>query len=119
MAIYLGNNKVSMKSGYVAKSGMKDFFEAGGNCNNSSVTDFTGILRYDDTSNLTTFENFFKNDAQLIKVPPIDTSKGAFMVYMFDHCSQLKEIPMIDTSESVNMISMFSYCRIIKTIRNR
>ena len=105
-----------MKSGYIAKSGMKDFFEAGGNCNNCSVNDFTGIIRYDDTSNLTTFEDFFKNDAELIKIPPINTSKGAFMGFMFHYCSKLKEIPMIDTSNSVNMTAMFLNCRTIKTI---
>ena len=105
-----------MKSGYIAKSGMKDFFEAGGNRNNCSVKDFTRIIRYDDTSNLTTFEDFFKNDAELIKIPPINTSKGAFMGFMFHYCSKLKEIPMIDTSNSVNMTAMFLNCRTIKTI---
>ena len=53
MAIYLGNKKVSLKSGYGVGSnyiGMDTYFKAGGKCAYSSVMSFTDMIHYNDTS---------------------------------------------------------------------
>ena len=91
MAIYLGNRKVSVKSGYQT-TGMKAYFNAGGKCSNSTFIDLTNILKYGDTSNVTN------------------------MSYMFYSCSNLTTIPSLDTSNVTDMNSMFSYCIKLTTI---
>ena len=44
MAIYLGNTRISIKSGYT-QTGMKAYFDAGGKCKGSTFTDLTNILK--------------------------------------------------------------------------
>ena len=115
MAIYLGNKKVSTKSGYVA-TGMKAYFDAGGKCAESNFKDLTNILKYDDTSNMTDMSSMFSRCIYLTKIPLIDTSNVTKMSDMFYDCRALTTIPQIDTSNATNMFRMFRGCEKLITI---
>ena len=110
MALYLGNNKVSMKSGYTATTGFKDFLEHGGIFTYTDYTDLTGILKYSDTENLTSTKNMFLYCYNLSSIPLLNTSKVTDMRSMFEHCDNLTSIPKLDTSNVVSMLYMFQYC---------
>ena len=109
MAIYLGNRKVSVKSGYQT-TGMKAYFNAGGKCSNSTFIDLTNILKYGDTSNVTNMSYMFYSCSNLTTIPSLDTSNVTDMNSMFSSCSNLTTIPSFDTSNVTDMYSMFSYC---------
>lgn len=87
MAIYLGNKKVSTKSGY-AITGMKDFFNAGGKCGYSYVTTFDGLINYSDTEGLTDWRYMFSY-SNITSVPNLDYSSMSSGQYMFSGCNSL------------------------------
>lgn len=74
MAIYLGNNKVSLISG-CSVTGMKSYFENGGKCS-GNVTNLTNILKYEDTENVTDLSEMFSNCEKLKAIPLLNTSKA-------------------------------------------
>lgn len=115
MALYLGNNKVSMKSGYTS-TGLKEFLENGGKFAYSNYTDLTGVLKYADTENVTNMEYMFYSCEYLTGITRIDTSKVTTMRNMFNFCSKLTSVPKLDTSNVTNMASMFSNCSKLITI---
>ena len=88
MAIYLGNKKVSTKSGY-ATTGLKDFFNAGGRCGNSYVSSFDGIIRYSDTEGLRDWRYMFAESSYLTSVPNLDYSSMSSASYIFHNCRSL------------------------------
>lgn len=109
MAIYLGNKRISTKSGYIS-TGMKAYFEAGGICAYSKFKNLTNILKYDDTSNITSMYYMFKDCTHLTTIPLLDTSKVTNMAYMFTNCTYLTTIPLLDTSNVTDMSAMFQSC---------
>ena len=109
MALYLGNNKVSMKSGYT-NTGLKDYLDRGGKFAYSTITDFTGLLKYEDTSNVTNMHNMFYNCNNLTCIPLLDTSNVNTMVSAFSFCKNLTSIPKLNTSNVINMSDMFYNC---------
>jgi len=115
MAIYLGNRKVSVKSGYQT-TGMKAYFNAGGKCSNSTFIDLTNILKYGDTSNVTNMSYMFYSCSNLTTIPSLDTSNVTDMNSMFSSCSNLTTIPSFDTSNVTDMRYMFSSCSNLTTI---
>ena len=115
MAIYLGKNKVSIKSGYT-QTGMKAFFEAGGKCRNFPGSSLENIIRFEDTSNVTNMSYMFDSCNSLTTIPLLDTSNVTNMSYMFDYCSSLTTIPQLDTSNVINMTYMFKNCSSLTTI---
>lgn len=123
MAVYLGNKKISLKSGYTSGGGgggMKAFFEAGGKCGWSKFTDLTGILQYNDTENVTDMSSMFYNCRHLTTIPLLNTSNATSMVSMFAGCNNLLEVPLFDISKAVNndygLIGMFAECSALKEI---
>lgn len=116
MALYLGNNKVSMKSGYTTTTGIKDFLEHGGRFSYTNYTDLTGILKYEDTENVINMNYLFSNCTNMITIPEINTSKVTNMSYMFYKCEALSSIPQLDTSNVTNMMSIFYDCISLTTI---
>ena len=115
MALYLGNNKVSMKSGYTT-TGFKDFLEHGGKFSRSNYTDLEGILKYEDTENVNDMSYLFSYCTNLTTIPILNTSNATNMLNMFDKCSRLITIPLLDTSKVTNMPDMFSRCNNLTTI---
>ena len=123
MAVYLGNKKISLKSGYTSGGGgggMKAFFEAGGKCGWSNFTDLTGILQYNDTENVTDLSSMFYNCRYLTTIPLLNTSNATSMVSMFASCNNLLEVPLFDISKVVStdygLIGMFAECSALKEI---
>ena len=123
MAVYLGNKKISLKSGYTSGGGgggMKAFFEAGGKCGWSTFTDLTGILQYNDTENVTDMSSMFYHCRYLTTIPLLNTSNVTNMLSMFASCGNLLEVPLFDISKVVNttygLIGMFAECTSLKEI---
>lgn len=113
MALYLGNNKVSLNSEckiVKVTSGMKAFFDAGGKCTNSKIVDYTGIIHFDDTSNVNDMSYMFYDNENLTTIPLIDTSNVTDMTDMFYRCTQLTEIPAFDVSNVTTFFNMFYRC---------
>lgn len=119
MALYLGNNKVSLTSAYKVGTTsivMKEYFDAGGKCGLSSATDFTNIIHYDDTSNVTDMSGMFSGCQRLQTIPLFDTSKVTTMQSMFYGCQNLKEIPALDVSKVTNFTYTFLNCGALTAI---
>ena len=115
MALYLGNNKISMKSGYTT-TGLKDFLEHGGKFAYSKITDFTGILKYEDMSNVTDMSYMFFSCYNINSIPLLDTSNVNNMLYMFSRCYKLATIPKLETSNVTTMSNMFYSCESLASI---
>ena len=109
MALYLGKKRVA-PSIQVSVPSMKAYFDAGGKCASSSATSFEGIIKYEDTSNVTNMILMFYNCSRLTSIPLIDTSNVTNMNSMFKDCSKLTSVPLIDTSNVTDMTSMFELC---------
>lgn len=119
MAVYLGNKKVSIKSGVQGASAgftFKDFFEHGGKMKNTYYVDFSYALHYSDTENVTYFIEMFSGCPNITTVPLLDTSKVTTMYRMFYNCPNLTTIPAFDTSKVTQMGEMFSGCTNLTTI---
>lgn len=106
---------VIAKSGYTT-TGFKDFLEKGGKFSNTKYTDFTGILKYEDTENVTNMNNMFESCSRLTTIPLLNTSKVTDMQYTFRYCYKLINVPQLDTSRVNIMESTFSRCDELTTI---
>lgn len=109
MALYLGNNKVSMKSGYTT-TGLKDFLEHNGKFSGTNYTDLNDILKYEDTENLRYMYNFFKYCEKITSIPKLNTSNAINMFGMFEGCTKLISIPQLDTHNCSMFHRMFYSC---------
>lgn len=116
MALYLGNNKVSMKSGYTATTSFKDFLEHQGKFENTNYTDLAGILKFSDTENVDNFTEMFYNCGILTTIPLLDTSQVLFMTNTFTYCYELISIPKLDVSKVVGMDGAFRACSKLEQI---
>lgn len=114
MALYLGKKRVA-PSIQIKVPSMKAYFEAGGKCGSSAVTSFEGIIKYDDTSNITSMDSMFSDCYSLIAIPLLDTSKVTSMRQMFSS-SRIPIIPHLDVSNVTNMDGIFTYCSQLEEI---
>lgn len=117
MAMYLGNKKVAVTN-TVEKQvpSMKAFFEAGGKCSRSVATSFDGVIKYEDTANLTDMSFMFYYCSNLTTIPQLDTSNVTNMNDMFYSCEKLTSVPLIDTSKVMETQRMFQYCSSLITV---
>lgn len=92
---------------------------------NSSVTSLDNKFDKDtnliymplvDTSNVTSMENTFYECYSLVEIPLLDTSNVTDMLSTFKDCSSLKKIPLLDTRKVTYMAMAFSNCYSLKTI---
>ena len=118
MAIYLGNQKINVKSNAheISDDSLKLFFEAGGHCGYSAATSFVDVIPYNATSNLTSMYQFFYYSQKLKEVGLLDTSKVTSMSNMFCNCSSLTTVPQFDTSSVTSMSNMFCNCSSLTTV---
>ena len=79
-------------------------------------TSVDNLIKYDDTSSVTSMENMFVDCSNLTTIPLLDTSKVTSMSDMFVRCSALTSIPLLDTSKVVNMYQTFTECSRLTTI---
>ena len=94
-----------------AGGGMKEFFDAGGKCGNSTATSFDGAIPFTATSNVKDMSYMFYSCRKLTSVPLFDTSNVTGMNYMFLDCTHLTSVPLFDTSNVTDMSFMFSNCQ--------
>lgn len=106
---------VIVKSGYTT-TGFKDFLEHGGKFSNTNYTDLTGILKYEDTENVTNMNNMFENCGRLTTIPLLNTSKVTDMRYTFGYCYKLINVPQLVTSKVTSMEATFGRCDELTTI---
>ena len=123
MALYLGNNKVSLNSAceiVKVTSGMKAFFDAGGKCTNSKIVNYKGIIHFDDTSNVTDMTDMFYGCTKLTSVPAFDVSNVTTFFHMFDRCIRLTAIHMtgINTSLDISSSTEFTREALVEIINN-
>ena len=115
MAMYLGSKKVVVTN-TLKKSSMKPFFDAGGKCSQSTATSFEGIIKYDDTVNVTDMDDMFYSCRSLATVPLFDTANVTNMNEMFCGCSKLTTIPLFNSAKVTNMNYMFYGCSELQTV---
>ena len=93
-----------------AGGGMKAYFDAGGNCANSTATSFDGIINFGDTADVTDMIAMFSSCQNLTSIPLLDTSKVWSMNQTFGSCNALVSVPLFDTSNVIQMRSLFENC---------
>ena len=124
MAIYLGNNKVSVKGGYIKDGGgdtsypLSKFLKIGGKFRNTTYTytELTNIIKPDDTKIVQDFTHMFEGCTNLTTIPQLNTSNASTMASMFSGCTNLTTIPLIDTTYVSDMNEMFSGCPNLKVV---
>lgn len=67
-------------------------------------------------ASVTSRQNAFKSDKQLVYFPKVDTSNVTNMESMFRSCTNLQYVPELDTSKVIYMNSMFSGCDALTSI---
>jgi surface protein len=118
-----GGGKVVLVDG--TKFASSTFTEIPENLDFSEVTDFNNMFRDCenlttvpslDTSNCTNFGNMFRYCENLTTVGNLDTSNGTNFSYMFNYCENLTSVPPLDTSKGTNFYDMFYYCKKLRSI---
>ena len=79
-------------------------------CNNLTT------IKQLSTSNVTNMYGMFYNCSKLTTIPQLNTSKVTTMSSMFNGCSSLESIPQLNTSNVTNMYSMFYNCSLLTTV---
>ena len=74
------------------------------------------IVRYMDTSKLTSMENLFYNCSMLTSVPVIDMSNCTDASTMFYSCSALRVVRFSNTQKLYDVASMFSGCSVLNSV---
>lgn len=73
-------------------------------------TSVDGLIKKEDTSNVTKMNGMFYYCQYLISIPELNTSNVTSMREMFSQCINLKSIPQLDTSNVISMNNMFYRC---------
>lgn len=74
----------------------------------SKVIDFSNILSFESTSNITDMTSMFASCEKLERIPLFDTSNVTNMTFMFENCKSLTTIPCFNMSKVVNTSYMFN-----------
>lgn len=74
------------------------------------LKDLNNLIKYEDTSNVTSMNHMFYYCTNLANVPQMDTSKVTDMSFMFARCSNLISIHQLDLSSVTDTYQMFAYC---------
>lgn len=83
---------------------------------NKTITDFTGLIDYNDTENVENMKYMFYGCSKLTTIPLFNTSKVTNMSYMFKSCYELTTMPQFDTSSVTDMSHMFDACEKLKSV---
>lgn len=77
---------------------------------------FEGIIKYEDTSNVTDMSHMFAYCRRLIAVPELDFSNVTNMSSMFMYCEELTTIPQINVLNVTNLDGIVYKCESLTTI---
>lgn len=78
--------------------------------------DVSGVIKYDDTSNVEKMDYMFYKCSNLVSAPLLNTGNVSSMNFVFDSCSKLTEIPQFDTSNVTQLQGTFQNCYALQTI---
>lgn len=78
--------------------------------------DPSGLIEYNDTSNVTNMNSMFYNCRNLTTIPSFDTSSVTNMEQMFAYCTSLTTVPKLNTRSVTRMRAMFSDCTNLTTV---
>lgn len=113
-------NEVSITTNVPQDNTLKKLLDATKSCyylfNNYKGTSVDDLIQPNDTENVTTMGNMFKECTRLTSIPQLNTSKVDNMNNMFNYCLSLEFIPLLDTSNVTNMTSMFFACGVLTTV---
>ena len=79
-------------------------------------TSVDGLIKKEDTSNVTKMMEMFSQCTNLKSIPQLDTSNVISMNNMFYRCSNLTSIPTLNTSKVNDMGYMFRDCYLLNKI---
>lgn len=79
-------------------------------------TSVDNLIEFNDTHNVTSFNETFSNCDKLTSIPRLDTSNAESMHQMFTGCNILTSIPDLDTSKVVSFYYCLSGCTSLTSI---
>lgn len=82
----------------------------------TKITDLTGYIDFNDTSNVTDMSFMFAVSNSLTTIPQLNTSNVTTMSSMFNSCSKFATMPQSDTSKVTDMYYMFRNCTSLTTV---
>ena len=111
---------IDLKSVFDQTKSAKYFFSGYNNKYNlfHYIKDLSNLIKYEDTSNVTSMDRMFWQCSSLTMIPKMDTSNVTNMSTMFASCYDLTTVPQMNTSNVTNMSSMFSSCSSLTMIPN-
>lgn len=83
---------------------------------NTTITDLTDYITYDDTENVNNMAYMFDGCSSLITMPQLNTSKLDTIVGMFDGCSSLTTVSQLDTSNVSGINNLYTDCYSLTSI---
>ena len=83
---------------------------------NEIISDLTGYIDYNDTSNVTIMQGMFFSCTKLQTIPPLNTSKVETMHQMCYRCKVLKTVSLLDLSKVTQTYDMFNGCEKLTNI---
>ena len=78
--------------------------------------DVSGVIKYDDTSNVEKMDYMFYKCSNLVSAPLLNTGNVSSMNFVFDSCSNLVTVPQLDTSNATQLQGTFQNCYALQTI---
>lgn len=99
-----------------APRSIKKYLDAGGSFKNTGIVDFTNIIDYTDTKDLTSVWALFENSYSTEKFVSFSTDKCTEMSYLFSGCSKVKELPFLDTSRAKQVAGTFRNCVVLEIV---
>lgn len=74
------------------------------------------LIKYEDTSEVTSMNSMFYGCSNITSVPLLNTSKVTSMGNIFGYCRAITSIPLFDTSHVTGMAGMFTNCERLTSI---
>lgn len=100
-------NEVSITTNVPQDNTLKKLLDATKSCyylfNNYKGTSVDDLIQPNDTENVTTMGNMFKECSRLTSIPQLDTSKVTNMNSIFASCRSLKSVLMTNIGVSLNI----------------
>ena len=82
---------------------------------NYTETDFNKFIKYEDTSNATSFSHMYKN-CTATSFPELNTSNGIDFSGMYLNCANVTILPTITTTKGTNFSSMYEGCKLLTEV---
>jgi hypothetical protein len=78
---------------------------------NTTITDLTGLIEYNDTENVNDMKETFYNCSKLTTIPPLNVSNAKNLLSLFDGCTKLTSNIQLDIKNANTINDMFKSCQ--------